>query len=116
MARFVRGEFGVAWFEEPRPSLAVPWGIARGDDPGGYHLVWPRDLTEAMGGFLALGDHSQACRILEYLRRRQQPDGHWVQNMWVDGTPYRESVQMDETALPILAVQLARDKGWNGPT
>src|SRR5207253_7934719 len=30
-----------------------------------------------------------------------------TQNMWLDGTPYWYGVQMDETALPILLVDLA---------
>jgi glucoamylase len=31
-------------------SLSIPWGASKGDDLGGYHLVWPRDLVEAAGG------------------------------------------------------------------
>jgi glucoamylase len=29
-------------------SLSVPWGD-HGDERGGYHLVWPRDLVECAG-------------------------------------------------------------------
>ena len=37
-------------------SLSIPWGFSKGDeDLGGYHLVWPRDLVETAGGFLAAG-------------------------------------------------------------
>src|SRR5256885_8366064 len=37
-------------------SLSIPWGFNKGDeDLGGYHLVWPRDLVETAGGFLAAG-------------------------------------------------------------
>src|SRR5262249_1951882 len=37
-------------------SLSVPWGFNKGDgDLGGYHPVWPRDLVEIAGGFLAAG-------------------------------------------------------------
>ncbi|HET7442775.1 MAG TPA: glucan 1,4-alpha-glucosidase, partial [Terriglobales bacterium] len=37
-------------------SLSIPWGFNKGDeDLGGYHLVWPRDLVETAGGFLASG-------------------------------------------------------------
>src|SRR5438445_10442269 len=32
----------------------------------------------------------------------QEEDGHWLQNMWLDGTPYCQGIQMDETAFPIL--------------
>jgi glucoamylase len=45
--------------------------------------------------------------VLRYLQVTQEPDGHWSQNMWLDGTPYWHGIQMDETALPILLVDLA---------
>lgn len=93
-------------------SLSIPWGFAKGDeDLGGYHLVWPRDLVEAAGGLLAAGAASDVCRVLDYLRVTQELDGHWPQNMWLDGTPYWSGVQMDETALPILLVDHARREG-----
>jgi glucoamylase len=89
-------------------SLSIPWGFSKGDDDmGGYHLVWPRDLVECAGGLMAVGALAEATRVLGYLRATQEPDGHWPQNMWLDGTPYWSGVQMDETALPILAVDLA---------
>jgi len=45
----------------------------------------------------------------------QEADGHWPQNMWLDGTPYWGGVQMDETAFPILlADALRRMKALNG--
>jgi glucoamylase len=89
-------------------SLSIPWGFAKGDDDlGGYHLVWPRDLAETAGGLLAAGAADDACRVVEYLRVTQEADGHWPQNMWMDGTPYWSGVQMDETAFPILLVDLA---------
>jgi glucoamylase len=89
-------------------SLAVPWGSSKGDnDLGGYHLVWSRDMVEAAGGLLAAGAHEDACRVLAFLRSTQQADGHWSQNMWVDGSAYWNGIQMDETALPILLVDLA---------
>ena len=89
-------------------SLSIPWGFSKGDDDlGGYHLVWSRDLVEAAGGMLAVGAHDDARRVLSYLQGTQQPDGHWSQNMWLDGSPYWNGIQMDETALPILLVDLA---------
>ncbi len=89
-------------------SLAIPWGFSKGDnDLGGYHLVWSRDMVEAAGGLLAAGAHEDVLRILSYLQATQQPDGHWSQNMWLDGSPYWNGIQMDETALPILLVDLA---------
>jgi glucoamylase len=93
-------------------SLSIPWGFAKGDnDLGGYHLVWPRDLAESAGALVAIGAASDACRVLEYLRAAQEADGHWSQNMWLDGTPYWGGIQMDETAFPILLVGLMRDRG-----
>jgi len=90
-------------------SLAIPWGFSKGDnDLGGYHLVWPRDMAETAGGLLAGGAYEDARRVMRYLQATQQPDGHWPQNMWVTGSPYWNGIQMDETALPILLVDLAR--------
>jgi glucoamylase len=90
-------------------SLAIPWGFSQGDnDQGGYHLVWSRDMVETAGGLLSAGAHEDAQRVLAFLQRTQQADGHWSQNMWLDGSPYWDGIQMDETALPILLVDLAR--------
>ena len=89
-------------------SLAIPWGSSHGDsDQGGYHLVWSRDMVEAAGGFLAAGAHEDARRVLSFLQDTQLSDGHWPQNMWLDGSPYWDGIQMDETALPVLLVDLA---------
>ena len=93
-------------------SLSIPWGFSKADDDlGGYHLVWPRDLVETAGGFIAIGAHEHVRRVLRYLQVTQEPDGHWSQNMWLDGRPYWHGVQMDETALPILLVDLAAREG-----
>jgi len=95
-------------------SLSLPWGFAKGDeDMGGYHLVWPRDLVETAGGLLAIGANAEVRRVLHYLKNTQEADGHWPQNMWMDGSPYWGGIQMDETAFPILLVDLARrTKGY----
>ena len=84
-------------------SLSIPWGFDKGDeDLGGYHLVWPRDLVETAFGFLAAGAQSDALRVLRYLESTQEADGHWAQNMWLDGRPYWSGLQMDEAAFPLL--------------
>jgi len=89
-------------------SLSIPWGASHGDkDLGGYHLVWSRDMVETAGALLAVGAHDDARRVLSYLQATQRPDGHWSQNTWLDGLPYWDGIQMDETALPILLVDLA---------
>jgi len=93
-------------------SLSIPWGSSKGDDDlGGYHLTWPRDLAETAGGLLAAGLVEDVYRILQYLQATQEADGHWSQNMWLDGTPYWSGIQMDETAFPILLVNLAHREG-----
>ncbi|MER8476889.1 glucan 1,4-alpha-glucosidase [Mesorhizobium sp. M1163] len=97
-------------------SLSIPWGFNKGDDDlGGYHLVWPRDLVETAGGFLAAGDPAEALRILGYLRSIQQPDGHWPQNAWLDGSVYWPGIQMDECAFPLLLADALRRAGHLPP-
>ncbi|HEX7390986.1 MAG TPA: glucan 1,4-alpha-glucosidase, partial [Acidiphilium sp.] len=93
-------------------SLSIPWGASKSDDDlGGYHLVWPRDLVETAGALLACGALENARRTLDYLRAIQEADGHWPQNTWLDGSPYWHGVQMDETAFPILLLDLAFRNG-----
>lgn len=93
-------------------SLSIPWGMVKGDDDlGGYHLVWPRDLVETAGGLLAIGAADDARRVIDYLAATQEADGHWPQNMWLDGTAYWGGIQMDETAFPILLIDLAARVG-----
>ncbi len=93
-------------------SLSIPWGASKGDDDlGGYHLVWPRDLVETAGGLLAAGAPAEARRVLDYLRATQQGDGGWPQNCWLDGMPYWSGVQLDESAFPIVLVDMARRHG-----
>ena len=90
-------------------SLSIPWGFNKGDeDLGGYHLVWPRDLVETAGALIAGGAVLDGLRVLRYLEATQEADGHWAQNMWLDGKPYWNGLQMDETAFPILLLDLIR--------
>src|SRR5207237_3240497 len=97
-------------------SLSIPWGFNKGDDDlGGYHLVWPRDVVESAGALLASGDAAGARRALVYLMTTQDADGHWPQNMWTDGTPYWNGIQLDEAAFPILlADALRRSENLDG--
>ena len=89
-------------------SLSIPWGGSKGDDDlGGYHLVWPRDLSQTAGAFLACGAHNEVVRIVRYLRAVQEDDGSWPQNCWLDGSPYWHGVQLDECAFPILLLDMA---------
>jgi glucoamylase len=82
-------------------SLSVPWGDT-GNERGGYHLVWPRDLVESADALLALGAERESCDTLRYLIATQNEDGHWYQNQWLGGTPSWRGIKLDETAFPVL--------------
>ncbi|MFC3892386.1 glycoside hydrolase family 15 protein [Lentzea rhizosphaerae] len=87
------------------PSFPWAFGFDRELAPelGPYALVWPRDLYHVATAMIAAGDTGFAERSLDFmLRRQQQPDGHLPQNTRVDGTPFWKSVQLDETAAPLL--------------
>ncbi len=88
-------------------SICTPFGIPM---QGGYHIAWPRDLYKIASALIVAGDTATASKSLDWLlTTMQQPDGHFLQNAFLDGTPYWNSVQMDETALPIvLAWKLGR--------
>ena len=88
-------------------SLSVPWGFAKGDNDFGYHLVWPRDMIETVVGLLAIDKLEDARRVLFYFQVTQEADGHWPQNMFLDGRHSWNGVQLDETAFVILLVALA---------
>jgi glucoamylase len=95
-------------------SLSVPWGYA-GNQLGGYHLVWPRDLVQCAGALLALGAEQEARDTLRYLIATQTEDGHWHQNQWLGGTSYWQGIQLDETALPVmLAAELEERDALGG--
>lgn len=88
-------------------ALSIPWGMSRSDsDIGGYHLVWPRDLVQCGGAFVALNAKEDASRIINYLMSTQEADGRWMQNMWLEGDSYWSGIQMDQVALPIILAEL----------
>jgi glucoamylase len=91
-------------------SLSVPWGNAN-DNPGGYHLVWPRDVVESAGGLLALGALPEARDILRYLIATQRDDGSWSQNQWLGGKPFWSGNQLDEAAFPVLLAAALDERG-----
>jgi glucoamylase len=96
-------------------SLSSPWGEARGDrKTGGYHVLWPRDMSEAAMARLAHGDLQSARRTLFFLQCTQEADGSWSQNMWLDGTPHWTGIQLDGPALAILLADLLRREGGVG--
>jgi glucoamylase len=90
-------------------SLSVPWGD-HGEERGGYHLVWPRDLVECAGALLALGADIEAGDTLRYLIATQNEDGHWHQNQWLGGTPYWQGLQLDESAFPVLLASALQER------
>ncbi len=93
-------------------SLSIPWGFARGDgEQGGYHLVWPRDQVEAAGAQLACGNAEDARSTLFYLMCTQEADGHWSQNMWLDGSPHWTGIQLDETGFFCLLADAIKRRG-----
>ncbi len=92
-------------------SLTIPWGGARNDKTGqgGYHLVWTRDMVESALGLLAAGDTRAPLRALIYLAARQEEDGSFPQNFWVDGEAFRHGMQLDEVAFPVLLAWRLRE-------
>jgi glucoamylase len=94
-------------------SVANPWGEARNDKEGkgGYHLVWTRDMVQSAMGLLAAGDADAPARVLVYLAARQEEDGSFPQNFWVNGKAFWKGEQLDEVAFPVLlAWRLNREK------
>lgn len=84
-------------------SASIPWGNIKGDeDVGGYHLVWTRDMVNSALALLACDDRATPLRALVYLACSQQSDGGFAQNFWIDGTPFRRGIQLDEVAFPVL--------------
>ncbi|HUZ96761.1 MAG TPA: glycoside hydrolase family 15 protein, partial [Edaphobacter sp.] len=85
-------------------SLTIPWGEARNDKQGkgGYHLVWTRDMVESAMGLLAADDTHAPLRALIYLAARQEEDGSFPQNFWVNGNAFWKGMQLDEVAFPVL--------------
>lgn len=101
-------------------SLSVPWGEKQMENPGqeigGYHLIWPRDLFNVSVALLNSGDYPAALRALRFLKKIQYKEGSgtwnlnpriipkagaWPQNTWVSGRNYWEGLQLDQTAFPI---------------
>lgn len=94
-------------------SPSTPWGESRDDRKGrgGYHLVWTRDMVEVSMALLAAGDSHAPLRTLIHLASRQENDGSFPQNSWVDGTEFRKNLQLDEVAFPVLLGARLRREG-----
>lgn len=94
-------------------GLGTPWGETSGDgNAGGYHLIWSRDLFKFASALIAAGDSAAAERAVDFLFNVQMQTksaddpysrpGRFPQNSRVDGRPYWNGTQMDETAMPII--------------
>ena len=96
------------------PTMPWAWGQLTVDKKdkrsAPYHLVWPRDLYQAATAQIAAGAVDDANAKLDFLlTKAQRADGHFPQNVQVDGRQKWTGIQMDEQALPIvLAWQLER--------
>src|ERR1700677_366831 len=90
-------------------GIGTPWGYASGDDNLGYHLVWSRDMFKFANALITAGDTASAASAVKWLFTTDiEPGaGRFPQNAFVTGAPYRDVVQMDEQAMPmILAYRL----------
>lgn len=94
-------------------SLSNPWGdtTSAGKFSSGYKAVWPRDFYQCAMALLALGDAQTAKRAFEYLPKVQVSDatpgakgarGWFLQKTLVNGQLEWVSVQLDQTAMPIM--------------
>ncbi len=84
-------------------SMSIPWGDANGDsDDGGYHLVWPRDMSQSATALLSTGETDLPLRGLMFLAATQKPDGSWFQNFYISGKGHWTGLQLDEFSFPIV--------------
>ena len=85
-------------------GMGIPWGAASGDDNLGYHLVWSRDMYKFANALITAGDSASAAGAVNWLFNHDiDPSmGRFPQNAFVNGTPFRTAVQMDEQAMPIV--------------
>jgi len=83
-------------------SMSIPWGEANGDSDGGYHLVWPRDMSQSASALLAAGEIDLPLRGLLFLAATQQPDGSWNQNFYISGKGHWFGTQLDEYSFAII--------------
>lgn len=94
-------------------SLSNPWGDVTPaiKSSTGYKAVWPRDFYQVAMALLALGDTETPKVAFNYLKNIQVNDktpgyegvpGWFLQKTHVDGELEWFSVQLDQTAMPIM--------------
>ena len=94
-------------------SLSNPWGetVDATRASTGYKAVWPRDFYQVAMAMLALGDTETPLAAFRYLPKVQVradtpgntgATGWFLQKTQVDGQIEWLSVQLDQTAMPIM--------------
>jgi glucoamylase len=86
-------------------GIGTPWGPSEGDgDPGGYHLVWSRDMYKFANALITAGDTTSATKAVNWLFNvdMDPSTGRFPQNAYVSGKPSWNATQMDEQAMPII--------------
>jgi glucoamylase len=83
-------------------GIGTPWGFASGDGNYGYHLVWSRDMYKFANALITVGDSTSAASAVNWLFNHDIASGRFPQNAFVNGTPFRNAMQMDEQAMPII--------------
>jgi len=84
-------------------SLSLPWGRTITDLACGYHMVWPRDMSQSATALLAAGEVDAPLRGLMFLAASQSADGSFHQKFFIDGQPWPgDCVQLDEYSFPII--------------
>jgi glucoamylase len=93
-------------------SLSIPWGETVCDLACGYHLVWPRDMSQSATALLAAGEIDAPLRGLMFLSSSQSGNGGFHQKFFIDGQPWPgDSVQLDEYSFPIMLAYRLSQRG-----
>jgi glucoamylase len=93
-------------------SLGIPWGQDAGDSDGGYHLVWPRDMSQSATALMAAGETDVPLRALVFLATSQLPDGRFHQKFYVNGQPLDfDAQQLDEYSFPVILAYRLKKAG-----
>jgi len=99
-------------------GIGTPWGPSEGDgDPGGYHLVWSRDMYKFANALITAGDTTSASKAVNWLFNvdMDPSTGRFPQNAYVTGKPSWNATQMDEQAMPII-LAYRHDSGQTVPS